>query len=378
MGRRKKSIVEKSPFKLRQRKLADGRVSLFLDRVCEGKHTYEFLQLYLLPDNSVKTQRENARTMRAAEEIVRKRTEELLTVNAENQLKDLSETPLSDFITILANEKRTSGKIRSSGTLITAIDNLGKFRPGVKLCDIDKRFCTDYADWLLNTYKTRAGKTLAPFTAFGYFWMLGSILHSAYTMGYIRINPWSQLDTTDKFQEPETEKRFLTPEEIRKLESVPLKNEIVKQAFLFSCHCGLRISDVRRVRWSDIYEIDGRWFISIVMKKTGNPLSVPLSENCLQWLPERGDANEYVFKGLPSDSGIRYNLRKWTSEAGLGDNIHFHVSRHTFGTLLITAGVDLYTASKLMGHADVRATQVYAKIVDRKKQEAVALLDNLF
>lgn len=56
----------------------------------------------------------------------------------------------------------------------------------------------------------------------------------------------------------------------------------------------------------------------------------------------------------------------------------FHFTRHTFGTLLMTAGVDLYTASKMMGHADVRATQVYAKIVDQKKQEAVSLLDNLF
>ena len=378
MGRKKKSIVEKSPFKLRQRKLADGRVSLFLDRVCEGKHNYEFLQLYLLPENSVKAQRENARTMRTAEEIIQKRTEALLTENAENQSKDLSKTPLSDFITILAEEKHKSGKTRGCNQLKTAIDNLGKFRPSAKLCDIDKRFCTDYADWLLNTYKTRAGKTLAPYTAFGYFWMLGAILHSAHTMGYIQFNPWTQLDTADKFQAPETEKRFLTTEEIRKLEATPLKKEIVKKAFLFSCHCGLRISDVRRIRWADIYENDGRWFLSIIMKKTGNPLSVPLSESCLRWLPERSDPEHYVFNGLPTDAGIRYNLRKWTTEAGIGGDIHFHVSRHTFGTLLITAGVDLYTASKLMGHADVRATQVYAKIVDRKKQEAVALLDNLF
>ena len=378
MGRKKKSIVEKSPFKLRQRKLADGRVSLFLDRVCEGKHKYEFLQLYLLPENSVKARRENARTMRKAEEIIQKKTEALLTENVENISRDLSETLLSDFIGMLADDKQKSGKIRGCKHLKTARDILGKFRAGAQLCDIDKRFCTDYADWLLNTYKTRAGKPLAPYTAFGYFWMLGAIVHSAYTMGYIRFNPWTQLDTADKFQAPETEKRFLTTEEIRKLEATPIKKEIVKCAFLFSCHCGLRISDVRLIKWSDIYENDGRWFMSIIMKKTANPLSVPLSDNCIRWLPERGDSEQYVFDGLPTDKSLRYNLRKWTMAAGLGADIHFHVSRHTFGTLLITAGVDLYTASKLMGHADVRATQVYAKIVDRKKQEAVALLDNLF
>lgn len=56
----------------------------------------------------------------------------------------------------------------------------------------------------------------------------------------------------------------------------------------------------------------------------------------------------------------------------------FHLSRHTYGTMLITAGVDLYTASKMMGHADVRPTQIYAKIIDKKKEEAVLLIDKAF
>ena len=58
--------------------------------------------------------------------------------------------------------------------------------------------------------------------------------------------------------------------------------------------------------------------------------------------------------------------------------VHFHLSRHTYGTMLITAGVDLYTASKMMGHADVRPTQIYAKIIDKKKEEAVSLIDKAF
>lgn len=62
----------------------------------------------------------------------------------------------------------------------------------------------------------------------------------------------------------------------------------------------------------------------------------------------------------------------------LASCILFHLSRHTYGTMLITAGVDLYTASKMMGHADVRPTQVYAKIVDKKKEEAVSLIDKVF
>ena len=56
----------------------------------------------------------------------------------------------------------------------------------------------------------------------------------------------------------------------------------------------------------------------------------------------------------------------------------FHTSRHTFATMMLTLGADLYTTSKLLGHANVKTTQIYAKIVDSKKVEAVNLVDNVF
>lgn len=70
MGRKRKSPIGKSPFKLRRRKLADGRISLFIDRSVDGKHEYEFLQLYLLPEDTAKAKRQNARTIREAESIL--------------------------------------------------------------------------------------------------------------------------------------------------------------------------------------------------------------------------------------------------------------------------------------------------------------------
>lgn len=86
MGRKRKSLVEKSPFKLRRRKLADGRMSLFLDRSVDGGHEYGFLQLYLLPETSSTTKRQNARTLREAEDILQARTEALLNAKAETEL----------------------------------------------------------------------------------------------------------------------------------------------------------------------------------------------------------------------------------------------------------------------------------------------------
>ena len=92
MGRKKKSLVEKSPVKLRQRKLADGRLSLFLDRSVDGGHEYEFLKLYLVPETDTKSKRENTRTLRKAEDILHERTEALIGAKVEAQPKKTEPT----------------------------------------------------------------------------------------------------------------------------------------------------------------------------------------------------------------------------------------------------------------------------------------------
>lgn len=377
MGRLKKSKVEKSPFKLRQRQLADGRISLFIDHIHGGKHSYEFLKLYLLPETSEKIRRENNRTARLADEILRKRIEEYVEKEADRiGERDLAETPLSEFINILIAEKKR--KNNRTNQFVTVKGNLQQFRPDTRMCDIDKRYCIDYADWLRHTCVSRLGKPLAPQTTFNYFWHLGIILSNAYRMGYIRQNPWCLLDSSDKIREPERQHRFLTLDEVRILEETPYHHELVKRAFLFSCFCGLRISDVLNIKWSDIYSNNGLTYVSIIMKKTSRPISIPLTAKALHWLPEKNDESPKIFGGLPSETQINKHLKKWVSEAGISGNIHYHVSRHTYGTMLMTAGVDLYTASKLMGHSDIRATQVYSKIIDKKKQEAVSLIDDVF
>lgn len=110
MGRRKQSKVDKSPFKLRRRKLSDGRESLFIDRTVDGKHEYEFLKLYLVPETSVKAKRENAKTLRQAEEIILAKTEDMVDDKArEEAAKDKSKMPLSDFIDLLMEEYKQRG-----------------------------------------------------------------------------------------------------------------------------------------------------------------------------------------------------------------------------------------------------------------------------
>ena len=80
----------------------------------------------------------------------------------------------------------------------------------------------------------------------------------------------------------------------------------------------------------------------------------------------------------PRESGVLPVVKKWAKDAGIAKNVNFHTSRHTFATMLLTLGADIYTVSKLLGHTNVKTTQIYAKIVNKKKDDAVSLVDNIF
>ena len=123
----------------------------------------------------------------------------------------------------------------------------------------------------------------------------------------------------------------------------------------------------------------GRVRIEITMQKTKEPLYLPISDEALKWLPERSEAgdSDFIFP-LTHEGTVNDTLQHWAKVAGITKHISFHTARHTFATMMLTLGADLYTTSKLLGHTDVKMTQVYAKIVNRKKDEAVNLVNGLF
>ena len=166
---------------------------------------------------------------------------------------------------------------------------------------------------------------------------------------------------------------------MRALIATPMKNEAVKQAYLFSCFCGLRISDIISLKWKDVFVDRGQYRLAVSMQKTKESIYLPLSPEALKWMPERGEktSEDHVFD-LPSPTMINTLLKPWAKAAGIDKRFSFHTSRHTFATMMLTLGADLYTTSKLLGHADVKMTQVYAKIINQKKDDAVNLVNGLF
>ena len=161
MGRNKKTIEGKSPFKLRRRLLKDGRTSLFIDHFMNNKHEYEFLKLYLLPETSEQNRRENRKTIREAEDIIRRKREEFIRLNKTTRIGDTTdEITLSGFIDILIKEYKKEGKTGFKH-FMTSRTNLEKFNGNVVLTDIDTQFCISYYNWLKNCCVTSKGKHLS-------------------------------------------------------------------------------------------------------------------------------------------------------------------------------------------------------------------------
>ncbi len=147
------------------------------------------------------------------------------------------------------------------------------------------------------------------------------------------------------------------------------RNQEVKDAFLFSCFTGLRYSDVVNLTWDNISNDK----IEFKQRKTGGVEYLPISQTAKDILVNSQNSknkSKFIFD-VPTKVGIFKHIKKWVKDAGIKKRVSFHTARHTFATMALTQGVDLYTVSKLLGHKDISTTQVYAKIIDSKKDEAV-------
>ena len=388
---------------LREKKRANGGVSFYLDMYNPDggdnshKHSYKFLKLYTSPiKGSVEERadiRKRNREVRTLAEAARDKMEDDLNcgrlgiVNVNKSKKLL----LVDWLRAFAEKKVELGRSKSN---ITAINNvilhIEKFGAGKKyLLDVDKAFCQKFLLYLASA-KTIGNdnpkwcehyeKPMAKSTAQLYYNTFVTALNEAVRDNFLSVNPATKLSKEDKKPiraEKET-RGYLEREDVLKLVATPCKNDMVKSAFLFACFCGLRVSDVRSLVWGDIESREDRLFVVKQMVKTKHIITIPLSDAALKWMPTRGDAedSDLVFD-LPNYFSINYILQQWGKAAGVEKKVSFHLARHTFATSLLTKGADIYTTSKLLGHQNLRTTQIYADVVDSKKKSAVDLLNDL-
>ena len=205
-------------------------------------------------------------------------------------------------------------------------------------------------------------------TASGYFEVFREGLKKAFREGILKDNPAREVTGIKR---TEVKREYLTLEELQKLASTECDNEKLKRAFLFACLTGLRWCDIYNLKWINIEKFNGNHRLTFTQQKTKGVEFMPLNKQAYDLLGEPGGAEEKVFSGLKYTTDAYYRLQIWGKQAGIDKPLTFHIARHTFATMQLTLGTDIYTVSKLLGHRFLKTTQIYAKIVDEKKQEAV-------
>lgn len=386
MGRKKKEIKIKEPVRIREKRLNDGNVSLYLDMYYRGARKKEGLKLYLVPEVNAAAKLQNRNTRKLAEQIKAERILDIQQhglVNWENVKK--GRMTLAAYVEKYTTEENglTPSSMRSKRNAQARVEQyllyIGK--PNLALKEVDKDFCKGFIAFLKTCTFNNGKKTLGSTTCRIFVNRLAAALNMAVREGLIESNPFKLLDAKEKPQKKNAMREFLTIEELRTLIATPCRYDIVKKAFLFSCFTGLRYSDMMALKWNEIHKAaDGKTlYIEHEQVKTKNTVTIPLSDEALKWMPRRSKASERVFHQLHiTSTTVEVVLGEWMQEAGIQKHITYHCSRHTAATLLLTLGADLYTVSKILGHQSIRMTEVYAKIVDKKKIETMNLVNNMF
>ena len=349
----------KEPIRLRQRKTSTGLISLYLDIYVNGKRSYEYLRLYLVPEKNREDKRKNNETLQLAETIKAKRLVELR--NGEFGFKSSSNDGINflAYYQSLMSKKERQTKLTWQSA-IKALSDFDRKLEEKTFADIDRNYIRRFSQYLESL-------ELSQNSQFTYFSKIVACCNKAVADGIIQQSPTQGVE---KPQKQDSERQFLTIDEVRRLAETDCKYPRVKDAFLFSCLTGLRYSDVIGIKWSNVIINEDFTRIVFSQKKTKGLQYLDVTPEAVLLMGNRGKDNEHIFV-LPNRPGtIMHNIQKWCKAAGITKHITFHCARHTFATMMIQLDTDLYTVSKLLGHRNIATTQIYAKIVDKKKQEA--------
>ncbi len=381
---------------LRSKPVKDGNRSLFLEYYDKGKRTYEFLRLYIIPETDDKAKKENENALKKAQAIKAERTihpETIPTGTAKDRVKAETENGTDCRLTLLewigeytnlltACGNYSKACLSQTATVKDAVEQyLASLRKkDIMLSKIDARFVRGYLAFLGNGYIQKhwkkEAKTISNSTKKVYQTKFVTILNKAVREGKLKANPFYQLDRSEIYHAPKTVRVYLTVDEVKRFMEVETEGKETQRAFAFACFTGLRISDIRALKWTDIKNPDTTPTIVLSQSKTGDIVRVPLGRMALSLLPEEHN-DDHIFH-LPTATAV-YTSCRWIAErAGIKKNVSFHTSRHTFATLTLAACENLELVSKLLGHKSVKTTHRYAEVLLDRKIEAVNRMTNLF
>jgi site-specific recombinase XerD len=350
---------------LRQKPFSNGtKLRYYLDIYRSKNERYkETLKLwsYVNPDKNKRTHNKNVKEV--AEKVLAERIIELQ--NGFYGIKS-SKSKFTDFVHYFESltKKREQTGINfnhwySTYKHLKEYSILTKNRP--TFLQINKEWLEDFKIYLLSRITQNS--------AASYFNILRHGVHEAIRDRLITNDPLRYVQSPKTV---EAIRDYLTIEELNMLAQTPCKDELYKRVFLFGCLTGLRISDMIKLKWSEVNFTDEiGWHIIYTQKKTQKKDLLQINQQARHFMGEKQSDNKLVFDGLTYSDTKNRMLKHWALDAGIRKPVTFHIARHTFATLQLTSGTDIYTVSKLLGHTKVSTTQIYGKIIDATKRKAV-------
>lgn len=353
-------------------------------RTTETKKTYKpkrdangIIQCRSTADQEVCIYADNVRKLRQ-----REFDNQALFTDRENELAEQQEKSNCNFIEyfeqlIQKRQKKSSRSVTINWTRVCKLFKAFAKSDTFAFSQINMKLIEDFKNFLLEAPRDGNKKgDITQNTASNYFSTFKTVLKQAFVDGYLTIDLSAK---TKRIRKLDTRRETLTLEEINLLVNTECDKPIIKQGALFSLLTGLRHCDVKKLRWGELQKIGDKYRLNFTQQKTKGVEYMPISEQAYKLCGEPKQPEQLVFADLPDITKISPSLKKWIKAAGINRNITFHCFRHTFATLQLTHGTDIYTVSKMLGHTDIKTTQIYAHIVDQKKEAAAnaIVIENL-
>lgn len=375
----------KEPIRIRQKELANGNISLYLDIYIGGKREYEFLKLYLIPEKTREDKEKNRQTMQLANSIKSKRIVEYQNGEFGFKSNYKLDALFFDYYRAMCEKRHGNPESRGNwGNWYSCLHHLMKYEKNERItfADITPEWVQGFRDYLDNEavawshdYRKRIkDKPLARNSKLSYFNKLRACLNQAFEDRIIPVNPCRGVE---RFRPEEGTRMYLTIDEVRLLAQTDCEYPRIKDAFLFSCMTGLRRSDILRLKWGDIHKQGDFTRIIFRQKKTDGQEYLDITHQAAQLMGDPKGINDPIFEDIHSPSCTNKAVQEWVLNAGIHKKISFHCARHTFATMMLDLGTDIYTVSKLLGHRDLSTTQIYVKVLDKNKQKAVSNIPDI-
>lgn len=241
----------------------------------------------------------------------------------------------------------------------------------IPIDDITQETIQEYITYLTKT------KNRKPTTVNNLISILKSYFIYAVEKEYIQKSPM----TSFGYRKIPSSRVFLTKSEVGQLAHCELSSKVlshVRDCYLLSCWTGLSYSDLRSLSLSELVEISDRTWIYKSRKKTHVPFAIPLIPPALALINRYADKEhpfDPIFRKLPDNSTCNKALKEIAKEAGIAKHLTFHTARHTFATMALSEGVSMESVSKMLGHASITTTAIYARITNEKVAREMAVFE---